>query len=460
MFKLKRPKPALPDSFFWTWDHSTNWMLDDPGLQTFGSSNVYLKKTETFVEDYRRLSDFAAGIGVGGIVIWGFLRDTHGGPEASKRVASHAMQKGVRIMPGLGTTSYEGPYYEGNNPYNISTFVKNNPAAGAPGGVCPSSPLFKEWIEEGIDWLFNTFEIGGANLENGDFFLCDCKDCRAHKENWPAGDPEFFRIQALSYKIPLEHLARITGRKKNLLITWATYTGFLPGVEQGRMTMTPYMGCDRPVLLDHIKDLHHTQWTLTRMLRQEPLPLTAYLDEGKPGAIFDNDNWPKDLSSPVENSVGFIHQGSQWRGHSRYDQIISTIKEGCLRAHLSGLTGVSIHGEVTAMHIPNALNYLAFSHFIHWPEDTLRDFGRKTLGEVFENEAEGEAFMEIVAHWDAGTLTQDHIARTTAIRKQLLSHVLIGVKADLGTDMHRLRFWCWLHKMVTGIRELHTAGFY
>ena len=79
---LERPQPALPSSYFWTWDHSTNWVLDDPGLVTFGCHNKYLKRAETFIEDYRRLSDLAAGLGVNGIVIWGFLRDSHGGIEA------------------------------------------------------------------------------------------------------------------------------------------------------------------------------------------------------------------------------------------------------------------------------------------------------------------------------------------------------------------------------------------
>ena len=36
IWKLERPKSALPNSCFWTWDHSTNWCLDDPGMQTGG----------------------------------------------------------------------------------------------------------------------------------------------------------------------------------------------------------------------------------------------------------------------------------------------------------------------------------------------------------------------------------------------------------------------------------------
>lgn len=460
IFNLNRKNPALPKSFFWTWDQSTNWVLDDPGLQNFGSSNIYLKKTETFIEDYRRLSDVAAGLGVNGITIWGFLRDSHGGVEASKKVAEYATEKGVYIMPGVGTTSYGGIYYDGDNPYNIRTFVKNNPDAMTPGGICPSGPLFKEWIEEGLDWLFNTFSIGGINFENGDFFICKCKACTEHKLNWPKDDPEFFRLQALSYKFALEHLKGISDKHKGYIIAWATYTGFLPGLEENRMTMTPYMGCSRPALFDKIHTIHNTQWTLTRMLKQKPLALTKYLDNGAPDEVFDNEYWPVGLTPPVGNGVGFIHQGSQWINHSRYDQIISTIKEGCLRAYRTGLVGVSIHGEVTSMHVPNALNYLAFSHFIHWPEDSLREFGRKTIGEVFDNEAEGERFIEIVAHWDSGTLTEEHKAEVISKRKELISYVQLGSNPNLGKNMHRFRFWCWLHKMVSEQLELHTASFF
>ncbi|MFO7636338.1 MAG: hypothetical protein R6W96_03420, partial [Clostridia bacterium] len=246
----------------------------------------------------------------------------------------------------------------------------------------------------------------------------------------------------------------------DFLISWATYTGFLPGMEAGNMTMTPYMGCERPALFDDIRHLHTTQFTLTRMVRQEPLPLTDYLENGVPEGVFDNDCWPRGLVPPVAKSVGFLHQGSQWRGHSRYDQVVSTIKEACLRASLSGLEGVSIHGDMSALHIPAALNYLAFSHFTHWPMDSLLEFGRKTLGEVFHSESEGEAFAEIFAHWDAGCLTDEHKAQAAAKRKDLIRHVQLGSRTANATNLTRFRFWCWLHEMTQGHQEAHTANFF
>ena len=90
IFNLSRQKSMLPSSYFWTWDQSTNWVLDDPGIVNFGSWNKYLKKPETYVEDYKRLTDMALSLDIKGIVIWGFLRDSHGGIEYAKKVASYA----------------------------------------------------------------------------------------------------------------------------------------------------------------------------------------------------------------------------------------------------------------------------------------------------------------------------------------------------------------------------------
>ena len=456
MWNLDRPEPALPNSYFWTWDHSTNWVWDDPGVLNFGCDNRYLKRPETFIEDYRQLTDLAAGTGVKGILIWGFLRDSHGGIEASKRVADYAASRNIAIMPGIGTTWYGGIYYEGDHPYNIETFVEGNPDArmvfedgqSQGRGACPTHPRFLDWLQEGIRWLFDEFAIGGANLENGDFLVCHEPRCKAHAESWDKDDPDFFRLQGLSYIPALECIEE---RLKENLVTWATYTGFVPGkAEEGHCGA--YMQCERPAMIDRLQPAGIGQWTLTGMVFPQPLPLTAYLEEGAPDAAFDNPRWPDGLTPPSARNVGFLHQGSQWSHVPRYEQIVSTIKEGCLRAYRSGLEGVSIHGEVSSRHIPWALNYLAFSHFIHWPEDTLRDFGRKTLGQVLGSEDEGEAFAEFFAHWDAGTLTDAQKEDLSQKARELRGQVAWA------KELERWRFWDWLAAMASGRVEKHTAS--
>ena len=183
-WRLEKPsRPLLPSSYFWTWDHSCNWCLDDPGIQSSGCYNAYYKRPETFLDDYRRLTDLAHGLGIKGIVIWGFLRDAHGGVEYARRVAEYAASKGVAIMPGVGTTWYGGVYYEGTSKYSMTNFLAKHPdarmldAKGSPlgyggnSGACLAHPAYQEWLKESIDWLFREFNIGGVNLENGDFLV-------------------------------------------------------------------------------------------------------------------------------------------------------------------------------------------------------------------------------------------------------------------------------------------------
>lgn len=457
-WQLDRPKPALPNSYFWTWDHSTNWMLDDPGMLNFGCNNKYLKRPETYIEDYRRLTDLAAGLGVKGIIIWGFLRNSHGGVEFAKRVADYATSRGVAIMPGIGTNWYGGVYYEGNHQYNLETFNKRYPEAcliDVNGnrdihGVCPSHPAFIDWLQQSTDWLFKEFAVGGANLENGDFVICHCPKCKQRQGKGAKDEPPFWLHQYLGYQPAIKALE---SQLKNKLITWASYKGFIPG-KNPKGGHDAFMECARPSLVDRLPQDAMCQWTLTFMVRQRPLPLNRYLDDGVPAEALSNDVWTADIKPPTARSVGFVHQGSQWVGHSRYKQVVSTIKEACLRAYRAGLEGVSIHGEVCSMHIPWVLNYLAFSHFIHWPEDSLREFGRKTLGTVLGSAEDGEAFVTLLAAWDSQSLTGEQKADIRKRTEALTSSVYQG------KELSRYRFWRWLYAISNNELDSYTASIF
>ncbi|MBI2438718.1 MAG: hypothetical protein HYV36_07905 [Lentisphaerae bacterium] len=463
-FKLERPKSALPSSYFWTWDHSTNWFVDDPGLQIGGCYNRYFKHADTFIEDYRRLTDHAAGLGIKGIIIWGFLRDSHGGVEYAKRVAGYAAKKGVAIMPGFGTTWYGGAYYEGDHRYNLQNFLRQNPDArmltekGQPMefngeyGACLGHPAFQAWLKESLDWLFREFEIGGLNLENGDFLVDYSPLAKALRQGWPADDPDVFFHQGRSYQ---QALLAIQDRLPDILATYATYAGFQYCQELKQNTG---MGQKPPAMLSILPEQSICQWTLTGMLLKEALPLTAYLDDGAPAAAFANPQWSKDLRPGAKRNVGFVHQASQWSSVNRYQCAVSTIKEACLRAYRSGLEGVSIHGEVSARLIPAALNYLAFSHFTHWPEDTVRAFGRKTLSQVLGSEKDGEDFAVILAHWDAGTLNDD-LKKLSAPSAHGFADRVCASQCDHTDDYQRYRFWEWLNWVATqNLNRHHTDG--
>jgi len=169
-------KPAFPLRYYWTWDHSTNWVLDDPGNQMHGAAPAYLKKASTFLEDYRRLVDHCIEMRFNGIVIWGFLRDAHGGEASAYEVTKYAADRGVAILPGLGTTGYGGAYYEGNHPCNLETYLARNPRLGnvwfgnkkrndgqfSAVDISPYYPKNQAWIKCCVEWLYRNFPIGGG----------------------------------------------------------------------------------------------------------------------------------------------------------------------------------------------------------------------------------------------------------------------------------------------------------
>ena len=205
-------------------------------------------------------------------------------------------------------------------------------------------------------------------------------------------------------------------------------------------------------MLDRLPQQAIAQWTVSNMVRAPALPLTAYLEDGAPEAAFDNHSWPADVRPPSARGVGFNHSpGEEWG--TRYSQVLSTIKETCLRAHRSGLEGVTIQGEVTSRHPSAALNYLAFSHFIHWPEDTLCDFGGKTLGQVLGSEQEGEEYVRLLAAWDAGELSEDQKRQI----KERWSDTFELMTA--GQDVDRWRLWEWLRAVQDGDR-LKVSSFF
>lgn len=464
MFNLDRPKPALPNSYFWTWDHSCNWVLDDPGLQTDGCYNKYFKRPETFIEDYRRLTDLAVGLGIKGIVIWGFLRDSHGGVEYAKRVADYAAQKGIAIMPGFGTAWYGGAYYEGSSKYNLGNFLRQHLDArmlddkgrlyefNGEYGACIGHPAFQDWLKESLDWMLREFNIGGFNFENGDFMVDHHPLMSDLRKDWPADDAEVFFHQGRSYQ---QALLSIQDRLPHIMATYATYAGFQ---YCDKLVQDTGMGTKPPAMLKVLPATSVCQWTLSGMLLKEALPLTAYLDNGTPAAAFENEHWPVDLRPPALRNVGFVHQGSQWRGN-RYECVVSTIKEACLRAWRSGLEGVSIHGEVTSRLIPCALNYLAFSHFTHWPEDTLRQFGRKTLGQALGSEKDGEDYAVILANWDAGTLTDD-LKKLAHPNNHGFGNLICASNCEDANAFQRYRFWDWLHGVAaSGFGRHHSSAF-
>lgn len=409
-------KPAFPLRYYWTWDHSTNWVLDDAGNQFSGCNNQYLKKPATFLEDYRRLIDHCVAMRFNGIAIWGFLRSAHGGEDYAYKVARYAADRGVAILPGLGTTGYGGIYYEGRHPYNLETYLAGNPRRGnmnkegqySVHEITPHHPANQAWIREGVEWLYRNFPIGGANMENSDYMVDYAPAGRRGRARIRSGEADYFKDQFFAYKTALETAHALAPEKWNL---YATYSGFDTAAATHTQP-TADMG-PAPYFAKHLPPSAIAQWTLSGMLSETPIPLRAWMDHARPAAAYRNPRWPRGARPHTARSTGFCHQASQWSSTRRTDVALSTFAEACLRGHEAGLEGISVHGEVTNRSLAWKLNYLTMRHWTYHPQSTLEEFTLAELAPRLGGEKNARTFVEILCLLDenkAGPEVQTQLA--------------------------------------------------
>ncbi len=195
--------PTTPISLrvFWTWDHSTQWALNRHGGHDYGCSNEYGRTPETFLRDYELLVEWCGKHGIDAVVVWGLLRDNHGGIESAKKLCDYAHANGVKLLAGVGLNAYGGVYYEGDSPYSLKRHLREHPELvardehGTPlicdlgiygprrtAHACPSRPENQEFAQESLRWLFETLEVDGAEIESGDTCVCRCPRCRARRQ--------------------------------------------------------------------------------------------------------------------------------------------------------------------------------------------------------------------------------------------------------------------------------------
>ena len=170
----------------WCWDARMTWD-DEPdkiSLKMAASEKAfpYLKRGESYLVGFKRLVDHCAKIGVHGVIVWGFLRDCHGGVAAARELCTYASDRGIAILPGVGLCAYGGYYFEGNHPFNLATYLREHPEraseAREEGGgrvvrpvLDPSLEANQRWWREGLEWMVETFAIGGIDFEMGDFVV-------------------------------------------------------------------------------------------------------------------------------------------------------------------------------------------------------------------------------------------------------------------------------------------------
>ncbi len=373
-----REEPGLAYRTFWTWDHSTNWELSQIGQQEIGVFNPFQKPPGGFLADYRRLVDFCSENRIAAVVIYGFLRDSHGGIEAAQELCRYANERGVRIIPGIAIGAYGGVYWEGNHRYNLATWLRDNPEheAKMEKGVgfqladlafplnfphsdytvsaCPSAPEMMDWMEEAVSWLAETFDIGGINIESGDYGVCGCERCKARRANDAEaarraddlGDSWSHTDMAANF--PRLYNAAKAKRPDLWIYCEMQWDNLLEPVASEAQKALPSGGIYQ----------HTANRSYWNRLREE-------LDPGYVSAL------------PTQPNVLRCQFACQWNGDERTERYAFNARvfaDMATRGKQGAMEGLTIWGEPSDYFATVELSYLAFARFSWDPSLTWDDF--------------------------------------------------------------------------------------
>ena len=364
---------------FYTWDHSTNWDLSRPGQRISGCFETYEKPPEAFLEDYTRLIDFMSQTGMNHLIIWGALRDSHGGVDALRNLIELGRQKGVRVAPGVGVNSYGGVYWEGDHEFNLNRFLLRRPelaALGADGKpmldrkhrrrtvACPRHPEVNAWHRAAIRWLMEELSPQAIHFETGDYGVCRCERCRqANMRDAPASDAD------LACALPplVEEVRRYS---HDCLLSYNHYDGY-----------TRRMSANPPTFVTAIPDDVVCKWGVSWML--DPDIQSEFKAEWS-----DAESMDPSFAPPTKESMAHLHFATGWwncspRGTLEIERFFRAFP---LLAKV-GFTGVCTHGEESELNPSAELNYHVFSALAENPYAVPSEIARRSVADLLGNVA-------------------------------------------------------------------------
>lgn len=229
--------------------------------------------------------------------------------------------------------------------------------------ACPSKPENHQYHIEAIQWLADTFDIGGINFETGDYGACECIDCskrRVSSQQWSTED------MALLYPRLFE-AARKNSRHKNLWLICEAYWDNLLDLDQ----LLPLVNLPDDAIYQFC--INRSYWT----------QLQAQLTQG----------YVKQL--PHSTNILRTHMGSQWQ-MERHQLVAKRYSEMMRLCYNTGLKGATIFGEMSPFNTVNEINYLAFARFGYDAELTWDQFVKHDLGNLLGGAEAAQKYLTLL----------------------------------------------------------------
>jgi hypothetical protein len=355
---------TVTSRFLWTWDHCTTWALNRAGGHDMGASNEYGRTPETFIADYTCLLRWAAERGIDGVVVWGLLRDAHGGADAVHKLCDVARACGVKLLAGIGLNAYGGVYYEGASPWSLENHLIAHPdlyGLRAPGGgkmifdfgfagrkpthhACPSRPENQQFTCDSLRWLFETFALDGVQMEAGDTGVCQCVLCQERRLHPVSG----FSLEdmALMYPMAVEAIRSVRPEATVILETYShpdPYHGPAPAPNFGEGVPPWAAEC-----IARFPEKVHVQWVCDAWVA--PRNASTWTDAGRPP------------TGGGRTHIMRAHFGTYW-GRYRDEVCVDWIADMAQESIAHGFEGLSIFGESSPFQTGSELNYLALADY-------------------------------------------------------------------------------------------------
>lgn len=377
----------------WTWDHCVQWTAARAGMHDWGASNEYGGTADDFIREYSLLLRWCGQHGIDGVVVWGLLRDGHGGVEAAKRLCEVADEAGVKLLAGVGLNAYGGVYYEGTSEWSLNNHLAKHPelfAFRADGErhilrprsfmpqpmlhACPSRPENMEYMIEGLRWLMATVPLHGVQVEAGDTYVCECPLCRERRQH---------PVTALSW----EDMALLYGPAAEAV--WS--------VKPEATVVLETYSHPSPVEEVTVQGLGGglTPWA-AECLAQFPRGAQVQWVGDSRTAPTNSAEWTGRAPDGFAGNIMRSHHATWWRG--RGDEVaVDWLADLAQKSLVHGFDGLSIFGEKSPFRTGCELNYLALADYgsAANPEADLGSFLKRVAGPLLGGEERAEEFLRL-----------------------------------------------------------------
>jgi hypothetical protein len=282
---------------------------------------------------------------------------------------------------------------------------------------------------EGIAWLAETFEIGGINIEAGDYGACDCERCRARRASGHGalrgGSPEEAWSQSdLTDLFPRLFETARARRPDAWIYSELQWDNVLD-----ESAMRPLAGLPAGAICQHT--INNPYWERVK----------TELD--------------RSYAKTIPTAINVLRsQGKcQWNGDGRTERYFFNgrdFAEMAWKAHEIGFNGLTVWGEMSSYHTNSELSYLAFARFSWDPTLTWERFVSEECAPLLGGQAAAERYLELTTRFDQAH-ERDH-SELAAMQGETLdaARQLSGEPA---------RRWLWLAERIARRRfdEQHAS---